>query len=126
VVDPPAGEDEEPSIVRLLNLPVIDVQPRADNRLAFLRLSAPPIIGPTSIQLNSVQASGGSPLVETGWLVLTSPILAPDAVTLAGIVEEGRDDSGQLAGQLVILNAASGERVQIEGVTDARGMQWVE
>jgi hypothetical protein len=42
------------------------------------------------------------------------------------LVEELYDDTGQLAGGLVILDAASGERVQIEGVTGARAMQWGE
>jgi hypothetical protein len=126
VVDPPAGADGEASITRLLSLPVIDVQPRADSRLAFLRLSAPPIIGPTSLQLNSVQTGGGSPQAETGWFVLSAPLLAPDGVTLAGLVGEQYDETGQLAGGLVILNAASGQRVQIEGVTGARAMQWGE
>ncbi len=126
VVDPPAVEDAQATVTRLLSLPVIDVQPRADNWVAFLRLSAPPVSGPTSIQLNSVQSGGGSPQAETGWFVLTSPVLAPDAVTLAGLVGEQLDESGQFAGQLVILNTASGQRVQIEGATGARAMLWRE
>jgi hypothetical protein len=56
--------------------------------------------------------------------VLERPVLSPDGVLIAGLAEGRIDEFGTLAGQLMIVNPATGETFVIEGLSDVYDIRW--
>ncbi len=66
-----------PTITRLIDLPVMDVQTRSDGRLALLQTSSSMSIGPTSVRLYSMLSDGADLRPESSAFVLEAPVLSP-------------------------------------------------
>ncbi len=115
-----------PGIVRLAQLPAADVRPRADGRLAVLRVSPPNAGGPATASLFSMGAGGGEPQAETGSFVLAAPVLAPDSSLIAGLVGARVGEFGGWTGQLALADASTGSLFAVEGAVDVREIRWAE
>lgn|SRR5574341_1059238 len=109
---------------QLLGLPILDVELRPDGHLAFLRKPGPSPFGPTSFSLWSVLPDGTEPVAETDSLVMEEPLLSPDAVLVAGLVQVQRDDTGRVRGLLMIVNPATGEMFVLEEMPGVHALKW--
>jgi hypothetical protein len=119
------------TIIDLLDLPIADVVVRPDGSLALLRRLSPAYTtGPTSVQIYGalLEKASSVPIVdlqpETGAIVLEQPVLSPDGVLIAGLAEGRMDEFGTLAGQLMIVNPATGEMFVIEGLSGVYDVRW--
>jgi hypothetical protein len=115
---------ETPAINATMDLPIADAELRSDGRLAFLRIPSPYGIGPTSVQLFSALATGGSPRAESGSFVLEQPSLSPNAVVIAGLIQSRYNEFGTQSGRLAIANPGTGEIFVIATVSNVRSLQW--
>lgn len=111
-------------VTPLLNLPILDVASRPDGRLAFLRAPGPFALGPTSVMVLSAQPDGTNVQAETGSLVMEQPILSPDAIMVAGLVQTRRDAVGHILGSLVVINPATGQVFVLEEMPDIYSLRW--
>ena len=57
-------------------------------------------------------------------LVLEQPLLSPDAIMVAGLVQTRRDDLGRILGSLVVINPATGQMFVLEAMPDIYDLQW--
>lgn len=105
---------EEPSITTLLEVPIIDAHLRTDGRISLLRTPGPYGLGPTSARIFSAQIDGSNLQAESRAYLLDSPILAPNAVLIAGLIR----------GQLAVVNPGTGDVYIIEGMSHVRDLKW--
>jgi WD40 repeat protein len=117
---------DSPGIVRLAQFPAADVRPRADGRLAVLRVSPLNAGGPATASLFSMGAGGSEPQAETGSFVLAQPTLGPDATLIAGLIQARVGEFGGWTGQLALADASTGSLFAVEGAVDVREIHWAE
>lgn len=115
---------EEPAIDELATIPVGDVRQRDDDRLAVLRVPAALGGGPSVLEVISMTAAGRDAEAESGPIPLESPALSPDGTLIAGLDDLQIDAGGALAGQLVIVDSASGTRTAISDARSVRELWW--
>jgi hypothetical protein len=113
-----------PVVTTLIDLPVLDVAPRPDERLAFLRAPGPFALGPTSVKVFSAAIDGSDVVAETESLVLEQPRLSSDAIMVAGLVQTRRNDAGRISGSLMVINPATGQTFVLEGMPGVYDVQW--
>jgi Tol biopolymer transport system component len=118
------GASTSPNITRLADLPVVDVRARSDGQLVLLRVPSPSPVGPTSVRLYSVAQDGTNLQPEGGAFVLEEPVLSPEGLAIAGLVQARWNEFGVLSGRLAIANPLTGETVVIAGVLEAHDLQW--
>lgn len=115
---------DPPTIARVLNLPVIDVQLRPDGRLALLRVPIPGAGGPTTVRVHSIAANGSDLQAESGSFVLEGATLSPDTTLIAGLIQPRFDEQGGVTGRLAIADASTGQMFMIDSAADVYSLRW--
>lgn len=118
------GTPGEPEFGRLLNLPVVDVQPLSDGRLFLLRTPVPGTLGPTSVTVYSISSDGASLQRESISFIMEEAVLSFDANFVAGLYRPTLNGDGDSVGRLLIFSRETGQIVALRGVTSVFNIQW--
>lgn len=111
-----------PNITDVAGVSTAGVQPRADDRLALLRVP----LGGEGVSVASLEPDGGDLRAEAGPFVLAEPQFSPDATLVAGLRGAAPLDGGVVAGQLTLVDAATGQVYVVEGASGAHRLAWGE
>ncbi len=107
-----------PTETPLTNLAALDLRLREDGRLALLHAAGIAWGIPFVAHLYSLLPDGGDLRPERGAFVLEQTLLSPDAAFIAGV------GVGTSAGQLVLVDAQSGQAFRVEGVAGVHSLRW--
>lgn len=109
---------DPPTVTPLIGLAALDLRLRGDGRLALLHTAGAAWDIPFVVYLYSLLPDGSDLRPEMGAFALEQATLSPDAAFIAGV------GVGASAGQLVLVDAQSGQALRIEGVTGAHSLRW--